>query len=186
VADGNVLLGLARTAIGEALGLDPCPIEADDWLHCPGATFVTLTRKRQLRGCIGTLEARRPLMADVQANAVAAAFYDRRFRPLSLAEFGEVSIGVSLLSPPEPVEGASEADALARVRPFEDGLVLQYGELRSTFLPQVWAQLSEPKDFLRHLKAKAGLPADFWAQGIKLARYSVQSWTDENFPGGKS
>lgn len=175
---GNTLLHLARAAIGKELGFFSHELPRTDWLEEPGATFVTLTLDVQLRGCIGSLEAHRPLIDDVRANAVASAFRDPRFEPLSKAEFGQVFIDVSLLSKPEPMHFENEKDALEQLNPGLDGVILAYGRHRATYLPQVWAQLPEPRDFITQLKNKAGLPGDFWSDDIKLSRYTVQKWRE--------
>lgn len=176
---GLILLPLARGSIAEALGRPyPLPDDAQPWLDEPGATFVTLTRDGELRGCIGSLEARRPLREDVRANALNAAFRDPRFPPLTSREWPDIRIEVSLLAPPEPLPVGSEQEAWEKLRPHVDGVILEYGPYRSTFLPQVWEQLSEPDRFLAHLKMKAGLPWDFWAPQIRLARYTVQKWKE--------
>ncbi len=173
---GRILIPLARAAIGRELGHD-LPAAADAaWLHAPGATFVTLTASGQLRGCIGTLEAHRPLLEDVTANAVAAAFRDPRFQPLGRDEFTAVAVEVSLLSAMEILRFDDEASALAQLRPDIDGVVLQYGRHRSTFLPQVWEQLPDRTEFIAQLKYKAGLPPDFWSSELKLSRYTVSKW----------
>ncbi|MHB8838637.1 MAG: AmmeMemoRadiSam system protein B [Gemmatimonadaceae bacterium] len=179
-AKGMTLLLLARAAIAEALGHDVPAIggEAAPWLSRPGATFVTLTRKGRLCGCIGSIEARRPLREDVQENAVAAAFQDSRFRPLRESELDEVRVEVSLLSPLEPLRFASETDALAALRPHVDGVVFEYGRHRSVYLPQVWEQLPKPAEFLANLKEKAGLPGSFWAPGVTLSRFTVAKWRE--------
>ncbi len=175
---GRVLVPLARAAIGRELG-HHLPSAADAaWLRAPGATFVTLTADDQLRGCIGTLDAHRPLAEDVTANAVAAAFRDPRFKPLQRDEFAAIAVEVSLLSAMEMLRFDDEAGALAQLRPQIDGIVLQYGHHRSTFLPQVWEQLPEPAEFLAHLKRKAGLPMDFWAEQVRLSRYTVSKWKE--------
>ena len=145
----------------------------------PGASFVTLTRRGDLRGCIGSLEAHRPLGLDVRENAVAAAFRDPRFMPLSRKEFDGVRVEVSVLSPHEPLVLGSEKDALDVLRPGIDGVVFEYGHHRSTFLPQVWEQLPDPAEFIAHLKRKAGLPMDFWADEVRLSRYTVDKWKEE-------
>jgi len=176
---GATLLKLARAEIASKLGRPGAVSAQSDWLAEPGATFVTLTRQGELRGCIGTLEAHRPLGVDVRENAVAAAFRDPRFMPLSRAEFDEIRVEVSLLSPTEPLAVDDEAAALAALRPHVDGVVFEYGHYRSTFLPQVWEQLPEPAEFLAHLKRKAGLPVDFWAEQVKLSRYTVSKWKEE-------
>jgi len=178
---GPTLLALARGALAQALyRTSPVPTLPAGalWLHELGATFVTLTQRGQLRGCIGTLEPHRPLHADVQANAVAAALRDPRFAPLAIHELAHTAIEVSLLSGREPLSFGSEAEALALLRPGTDGVVLACGQRRSTFLPQVWEQLSEPAEFLAQLKAKAGLPRDFWSSQMQLERYTVRKWKE--------
>ncbi len=146
-------------------------------LSDPGATFVTLTIGGQLRGCIGSLVAHRPLGQDVVANAVSAAFRDPRFPPLSTEEFEDVDVEVSQLTAPQPLweagDAPSEPAALDMLRPHVDGVVIQYGNHRATFLPQVWDQLPDPVEFMTHLKAKAGLPANFWSRNIQVQTYQV-------------
>lgn len=176
---GHILTQLARASIARALGE---PVEAPphpDWLDAPGAAFVTLTREGELRGCIGSLEARRSLAEDVEENARLAAFADPRFPPLSREEFADTRVEVSVLSPAEPLAFSDEADALRRLRPGVDGVILEYGRHRATFLPQVWRQLPDPRDFLAHLKRKAGLPADFWHPDIRLYRYTVEKYEED-------
>lgn len=173
---GKTLLHLARAAIAGELGFISGDLPRADWLEEPGATFVTLNLDEQLRGCIGSLQAYRPLIDDVRQNAVAAAFYDPRFQPLSKEEFPRILIEVSLLSKPESIRFSSEQDALAQLNPGTDGVVLEFGHQRATYLPQVWAQLPDPETFISHLKAKAGLPEDFWSSDIRLSHYTVQNW----------
>lgn len=175
---GASLLTLARNAIGRRFGVAEKPVAANPALQQPGATFVTLTQAGELRGCIGSLEAHRALAADVAENAVAAAFRDPRFPPLSDDEFPRTRVEVSLLEPSEPLAFSDENDALARLRPGIDGVVLTHGRRRATFLPQVWESLPEPRRFMAQLKVKAGLPADFWDGQINLARYGVQKWKE--------
>jgi len=175
---GRALLGIARNTIAHQLGFPVKPMEPADGLNEPGATFVTLTRHGELRGCMGTLEARRPLQDDVEHNALAAAFHDPRFTPLTEDEFHDVKVEVSLLSPPQPLLFADEADALAQLRPYIDGVIFEYGQYRSTFLPQVWDQLPQPWQFMAHLKRKAGLPQNFWSPEVKLFRYTVEKWKE--------
>lgn len=185
----KILLQLARAAIAERLGLDWPAVDIDDnddWLQERAATFVTLTKHGELRGCIGSLEARRSLLEDVVENARSAAFGDPRFPPLSTAEFDDIDIEVSLLSPPEKMTFSSEADALAQLQPGVDGIVFEYGPYRSTFLPQVWEQLPKPAEFMAHLKLKAGLPADFWHDDVTLKRYHVNKWREQDFEARKS
>lgn len=198
-ARGRLLLALARQAIAESLGLpapdggggfqltggpsagEPAgPDDPASWLRAPGASFVTLMRGGRLRGCVGSIRARRPLGEDVRANARAAAFSDPRFPPLTEPEWPQIRVEVSLLTPPELLSPApSEEAAAAALRPGLDGVVLEYGELGATFLPQVWMQLGEPRVFLAHLKHKAGLPRAFWSPEIRLLRYAVEKWVEE-------
>jgi len=175
---GQALLLTARNAIGKRFGRAASPVGTLAELAEPGATFVTLTQRGQLRGCIGSLEAQRPLAIDVAENAIAAAFRDPRFPPLEEDEFSRTRVEVSLLTPAEPFPVASEADALSRLRPGIDGLILSYGRHRATFLPQVWESLPEARQFVAQLKLKAGLPADFWHAQIALARYGVKKWKE--------
>jgi AmmeMemoRadiSam system protein A len=179
----RVLLQIARAAIAESLGLSVAEkqLEDEDWLQQKGACFITLTQQGQLRGCIGTLDARRPLLDDVKANAKAAAFKDTRFSPLTSDELNATQIEISLLSPMQALSFSSEQDALSQLQPGIDGLVFEYGYQRSTFLPQVWEQLPEAKNFMAHLKHKADLPGDFWSDDIKLYRYSVSKWKESDF-----
>jgi hypothetical protein len=174
----TTLLAVARDAISQRLGAGGVDYVPPAWLQEPGASFVTLTQAGALRGCIGSLEAHRSLLADVRANAVAAALRDPRFPPLRAEELPQTRIEVSLLSAAEDMEIASEADAIARLRPGVDGVVLQFGRARGTFLPQVWESLPRPEDFLAQLKRKAGLPPDFWHDDIRLARYTVRKWRE--------
>ncbi|MDO8438442.1 MAG: AmmeMemoRadiSam system protein A [Nitrosomonadaceae bacterium] len=177
---GKILLPIARAAIAHVLHA-PYPAAADEtaaWLAEPGASFITLTQSGELRGCIGTLQPHRPLLADVKSNAVSAALHDPRFLPLTLEEFVTVQVEVSLLTAPQPLGFADEADALAQLRPGTDGVVFEYGRYRSTFLPQVWESLAQPHLFLAMLKRKAGLPDNFWAEDVKLSRYTVTKWRE--------
>jgi hypothetical protein len=175
---GPTLLALARCAIGAELGVPERAVAPHEALAAPGATFVTLRREGALRGCIGSLEARRPLGADVRANAVAAAFRDPRFAPLAVHEFHATKIEVSLLSASVQFAFADEADALVQLRPGIDGVILEAGWRRATFLPQVWEQLPEPREFLAALKHKAGLPEDYWSAQVRMARYTVTKFAE--------
>lgn len=174
---GPALLASARQAIAAHFGAAQPNVNHAAYAS-PGATFVTLTLDGQLRGCIGSLEAHRPLGDDVRANAQSAAFRDPRFKPVSAEEFQRLKVEVSLLSKPVPMQFASETDALSQLRPGIDGIILVAGAARSTFLPQVWEQIPEPRQFIAQLKLKAGLPANVWPEGIKLFRYEVQKWKE--------
>lgn len=172
---GQRLIELARDAILRGPTHDEThPREA--WLAAPGATFVTLKLDGELRGCIGSLEARRSLGEDVVRNALAAAYRDPRFPPVTVAECERLQVEVSLLTPALPMAVTSEAEALRLLRPGVDGVVLEYGQRSSTFLPQVWESLPDPRDFLAELKRKAGLARDFWDPRLRLSRYTVEKF----------
>ena len=182
---GQTLLSIARAAISTALGRKLQANEDAPWLQEPGACFVTLTQQGQLRGCIGSLQASRTLLADVKANAVAAAREDPRFSPLIASELDHTEIEVSLLSSMQALCFDSEAHALAQLQAGVDGVVFEFNHYRSTFLPQVWEQLPTPQEFMAHLKRKAGLSPGFWSEGVRLQRYSVRKWkeSDSAAPG---
>ena len=173
-ARARLLTSLARSAIAAEFGAPWPDLPRPVWLDEPAATFVTLTLHRQLRGCIGSLEAYRSLYDDVTHNARAAAFGDPRFPPLAADELPAVRIEISVLTAPQPLPCSSEADALRRLRPGIDGVIFQYAGRRATLLPQAWKQLPEPHEFLAHLKLKAGLPADLRADDAQLAVYQVE------------
>jgi AmmeMemoRadiSam system protein A len=174
------LMAVARRAIEHGLQhgtqwiVTPSEFHRD--LKAVRASFVTLQKHGQLRGCIGHLEAVQPLVVDVAENAYAAAFRDPRFPPLTQAEWPEVDLHLSLLTAPERIDFDDERALLAQLRPGEDGLILQDGPNRGTFLPSVWESLPEPEDFLLHLKRKAGLAANHWSDTIECYRYRTESF----------
>ena len=175
---GLALLAQARAAIAAELGLAsamPPPLAV---MNEPAAAFVTLTKSGQLRGCIGSLEARRSMLEDVRGNACAAAFRDPRFAPLVAAELPQLRVEVSLLSPPVEMAVSSEEDALRQLRPGIDGLIFRVGDRRSTFLPQVWESLPEPRQFLAQLKQKAGVASDYWSPEVRLWRYQAEKFKE--------
>ncbi len=175
---GALLLPTARAAIARELGLSAGPpSERPAWALAPGASFVTLTERGELRGCIGSLEATRPLLDDVTDNAVSAATRDSRFPPLTQRELDRVLIEVSVLSAPVPLPASGLDDAYAALRPGVDGVIAQLGPWnRATFLPQVWEQLPEPEEFLSHLWRKAGVLPGEWPEGTALQTYTVRAW----------
>jgi len=175
---GDALLATARAALARAFDRAGVADSRHPALAEQGATFVTLTQRGELRGCIGTLEAHRPLREDVAHNALAAAFRDPRFAPLAAREFAITRVEVSLLSAPAPLTVADEADLLARLVPGVDGIVLSWRRRRATFLPQVWETLPEPQDFVAQLKRKAGLDARFWADDVRIERYTVAKFKE--------
>ena len=174
----RLLLKLAAASIKYGLeASSPLPVQLDDYddaLRQNGACFVTLEIDHQLRGCIGTLEAYRPLVLDVVENAYAAALLDPRFTPLQTAEYDALHYHISILHPPLEMQVKSEQDLLQQLRPGIDGLIIEDAGRRATFLPSVWESLSEPADFLRHLKHKAGLSEHHWSDNMKVHRYVVE------------
>jgi AmmeMemoRadiSam system protein A len=186
-AERRELLRLARASIEASLArgvsAGPVPFTAD--LHEPEfsvrrSSFVTLHRGEELRGCCGTLDAPRPLAEDVWRNAWAAAFNDYRFAPLTAAEWPQVSLHLSLLTAPEPLDVVTEEQLLAQLRPSMDGLILEGETARATFLPAVWEQLPSPAQFVRQLKLKAGWPADYWSPRVRAYRYTTESFDEES------
>ena len=155
------------------------PVDLDDYdadMQQQAATFVTLKKHGQLRGCIGMLKPVRPLVEDVAENAFAAAFRDSRFQPLQAEELPALDIHISILGQPQALPCDSEQDLLTQLRHGEDGLILRDGMHRATFLPSVWESIDNKAEFLQHLKRKAGLPADYWSDDIAFERYSVEEF----------
>ena len=180
-ADSRItLLGVARESIVHGLRHGrPLDTDGDYYppaLRIPRASFVTLETGDELRGCIGTLEARRSLVEDVAGNAFSAAFRDPRFPPLHADELAQLGIHISVLSPPQPMAFDSEGDLIAQLRPGADGLILSAPGHRGTFLPSVWESLPQPEEFLRQLKRKAGLPANYWSHDIAVERYTAETF----------
>lgn len=174
----KILLDLAKASIEQGLKTGT-PISPDlsnlpSQLTKQRATFVTLEKNQQLRGCIGTLQATRLLAEDVTYNAFAAAFKDPRFPALKKQELDYLEIHISILSAPEPLNFSSEQGLLAQLRPGIDGLILEAGSQRGTFLPTVWQSLPEPEKFLKYLKKKAGLPENYWSDTLKIQRYTTE------------
>jgi uncharacterized protein len=166
IAQDSIAYGLRN---GKALPVNPKDYPAELQVIC--ATFVTLEIAGQLRGCIGMLEAVQPLVVDIAKNAFLAAFRDYRFSPVSQAEYSQLQIHLSLLSPSEPIIFSSEHDLITQLRPNIDGLIMLEGGRRGTFLPSVWDSLPEPEQFLQQLKVKTGLPKSYWSDTLQVSRY---------------
>jgi AmmeMemoRadiSam system protein A len=183
VDDQNILMDIARQSIAYGIEYNRAmPVEPGKFsaaLQQDGASFVTLHLNQQLRGCIGSLQAYRPLIKDVSENAFAAAFRDPRFTPLKAPESDNLAIHLSILTPAEPIFFSSEQELLKKIEPGVDGLILEDNTHRGTFLPSVWESLPEPALFLAHLKQKAGLPVNYWSDSIKISRYQTQSFGEE-------
>jgi AmmeMemoRadiSam system protein A len=179
---GAALLALAASSLrhrvrtGEPVSVDPAAYAAE--LAEPGASFVTLRRKGELRGCIGSAQAWRPLVVDIAGNAAAAALEDPRFPPLPASELPGLWLSISILTAPEPVTARSEAEALTQIRPGRDGLILSDGARSALLLPQVWEMLPDPVEFVAALQEKAGLPAHHWSPETTLRRFESVSIED--------
>ncbi|MFH1153488.1 MAG: AmmeMemoRadiSam system protein B [Pseudomonadota bacterium] len=180
---GRILLKLARQTIAEKLGIPVDPGEKADLgtdlkapvFQNPSGTFVTLTIKGALRGCIGTIEPVESMADGIRGNARNAAFRDPRFSPLTRNEFDDVHIEVSLLTKPEKLDYTDGDDLISKLKPGVHGVILEKSYHRATFLPQVWEQLPRPEDFLTHLCRKAGLGGNEWKDGqIEVFTYGVE------------
>ena len=175
----GLLLQLAEQSILSGIeNSKPLSISLEQYpqaLQKQRATFVTLNIQQQLRGCIGSLSAYRPLVLDVVHNAYAAAFSDPRFPELTKKEFSLLEYHISILSPSSPIKFETYEDLLSQIRPGIDGLILSEGSYRGTFLPSVWDQLNDKDLFMKHLLNKAGLASDYWSKDIEISRYTVES-----------
>lgn len=181
--DRKFLLQLARDTMENAVNGKPKPQRETDSIpeSCrqKGASFVTLTIEGELRGCIGTLEAYKPLFTDVQDHAVQAALEDYRFPPVSSEELPLISIEISRLTDPVPLHYDSPADLATLLKPHIDGVILKDGYRRATFLPQVWEQLPEPGMFLAHLCQKMGAAPDLWRHKVlEVSIYHVEEFSE--------
>jgi len=158
----------------------------DAALQQHGACFVTIYShpsnnvEKQLRGCIGTLKAYQPLVVDVIEHAYAAAMRDPRFPPINTMELNHLELDISVLTPEVPIECSSEQELLEQLTPFKDGLSIEDGVNKATFLPSVWDQLPNKQDFLNHLRLKAGMSKDHWSEQFKAYKYQTLIITAEN------
>jgi len=177
----RLLLILARQAIEAALTNQPLP-PLDRHSLSPalleaGASFVTLTRGFDLRGCVGALEPYQPLVDDVREHAVAAALQDFRFPPVRPEELPHLQIEISRLTLPEDLEYSSPEDLLQKLRPNQDGVTIFDGRYRATFLPQVWEKLPDPAEFLEHLCMKMNASPDLWRRRkLRVQTYQVEEF----------
>lgn len=172
------LLAIARASLSQAVREgSPAWVElaqVSPRLREPGASFVTLTKAGELRGCIGTLAAHQPIAQGVAHNAMASALQDPRFPPVSPRELPDIKIEISVLSAPVDFPVRDEADLLQKLQPGVHGLIIEDSLHRATFLPAVWEQLPDPKDFVAHLKRKAGLSTDYWSPALCCQVYTAQ------------
>lgn len=179
---GEALLRLAASSIENGI-INGAPVHVDleDWpQECrePGASFITLKRSGNLRGCIGSPLAHQALARDVSENAFKAAFKDRRFRPLDKGEVSDIALSISVLTKPEEMSFEDEEDLLRKITPGEDGLIMIEGQKRGLFLPMVWEGLPDPRSFLNNLKRKAGLPENYWSPDIRIQRFLARQLKD--------
>jgi AmmeMemoRadiSam system protein A len=178
---GEMLIELARKTVEQKLRKEDISFKPDEpVLSVKVATFVTLKIDGKLRGCIGNLEPVGALWEGIRDNAINAAFNDHRFSPLTPEELTVVQFDISILSPPKPLEYDGADDLSTKLRPGIDGVILQDGLRRATFLPQVWQQLTSTEQFLGHLCLKAGLPQESWRQKkLEIQTYQVQCFEEE-------
>ena len=181
----RTLLRMARRAMECGVRREKLPAVDEAGLSAPlrenGASFVTLTIHGELRGCIGTLEARQPLAQDVCEHAVAAALEDPRFPPVRDDELNRIQIEVSRLMRPVPLEYKDAADLVSKLRPFVDGVILRDGFRRATFLPQVWEKIPDTADFLNYLCLKIGVDANRWrTQHLDVFVYQVEEFHESS------
>ncbi len=179
-AERQQLLFLARNAILSHLQQpDSFEIKLDQYspgLRSKLACFVTLKIQGRLRGCIGSLVAQRELVVDVAHNAIAAAMQDRRFKPLTLEEYRQMDLHLSVLSPPYRVDSQTREELVTRLRPGIDGVILQQGGHQATYLPSVWEQIPDPEQFVSELRAKAGLPRAGWSEQMNVSFYTTEEF----------
>ena len=180
----HLLLKIAREAIEAVANNDDLPVlkaaDYTDALRQDGVSFVTLTIDKQLRGCIGALEAYQPLYLDVQEHAAAAATQDYRFPRVKAHEVELINIEISRLTPTQPLDYVDGQDLVRKLRPGVDGVLIRDGARRATFLPQVWEKLPDPQDFLAHLCHKMGAPGNCWQIGkLQVFTYQVEEFREE-------
>lgn len=181
VEEQRILLHLAREAMEHRVkggGLPPLdPSSLLPGLLEEGSSFVTLTIRGQLRGCIGSLEPYQSLAEDVREHAVAAALQDPRFPPVREEELNGIQIEISRLTRPIPLEYKDARDLLSRLCPNVDGVVLRDGFHRATFLPQVWEKISDPAEFLSNLCYKMGADPNLWrSKHLEVLTYRVEEF----------
>lgn len=180
----DILLYLANAAIVASVDEGSLPstdhIALPPRLTEPGASFVTLKIGGQLRGCMGTIEAKHPLAEDVTKNASSAALRDPRFPSVTLEEIDLIETEVSVLTTPEILLYSSSEDLLSRLKPGIDGVIVKKGIRRATFLPQVWKKVEDAEDFLSRLCLKANLTQDAWrSEELEILTYTVESFSRE-------
>ncbi|MCD4741045.1 MAG: AmmeMemoRadiSam system protein A [Desulfobacteraceae bacterium] len=183
--EGKQLLDIARVTISSEFNLDDSIKKVKEELKTNifyenRGTFVTLYKKGNLRGCIGTLEPVESIIQGIQDNAINAAFKDPRFSPVKSNELKNIKIEISILTEPEKLKYSTSKDLLTQLKPFTHGVIIEKKHHKATFLPQVWDQLPDTTDFLSHLCMKAGLSANEWTNGkLEVMIYHVQYFKEE-------
>ena len=173
LAEQTIRNGAARNTSGPpTIAHDELPL----WARTPAATFVTVYVDGTLNGCVGTLMPVRPLAEDIVTNAYRAAFEDPRFTGVTANDLADLFVHVAILGPLEPLTVDDERDLLEQIRVGVDGVVLDDGDRRGTFLPAVWAKLPDPRAFLGQLKRKAGFADDEWPATLQTYRFSVDEF----------
>ena len=173
------LLALARTSISSHFEQIRVVLPEDEAFIPKKGVFVSLHKGEELRGCIGTLEAYQPLALDVQEHAIAAALEDYRFNPVTPGELDQIEMEISWLSEPQDIDYDKPDSLPDHLRPGVDGVILQDGFRKATFLPQVWQQLPDPKYFLSHLCQKMGASADLWRRRkLQVKIYQVEEFNE--------
>ncbi len=176
----RTLLALARTTIEEFVSRGSryqAPAEIlGRWpiLRLRRCVFVTLTKRGVLRGCIGGLTEPKPLWLGVRDAAIGAATEDPRFPAVRPEEIADLSIEISILTQPRRIRVEDPERYPEVLRPGQDGVILEVGSGRSTFLPTVWRQIPQPEEFLRQLCRKQGAEPDAWrSTAAVLHRYGT-------------
>ncbi len=179
------LLGLARQAVASAAAGGPAPEVPTEGLASElleiRACFVTLTKAGELRGCIGHVLPQEPLYLAVMDNAHAAAIRDPRFPPVRPDEVAQLKLEISVLTEPQALVFASPDELLEKLQPHRDGVFLRIEHQTATFLPQVWAQVSDKTEFMDCLARKAGCPPSAWREpGAQAFTYRVEAFAETN------
>ena len=182
----DIVIALAKAAILVALH-QPEDFDLENALKAypnleeDGAVFITINTEpnEQLRGCIGSLQAYRPLYKDIISNAQSAALRDPRFTPLTLEELSHVKIEVSILSEPKILEYTDIKDLESKIVPFQDGIVLKHNGKHATYLPQVWEQLPRFDDFFSSLCLKANVDNNCLSEHPEISTYQVEKYKEK-------
>ncbi|MDC0033316.1 AmmeMemoRadiSam system protein B [Alphaproteobacteria bacterium] len=175
------LIAIAQRSIRHGVKTGRCPnvdiMSFPQPMRTMRRTFVSIHANGKLRGCVGSIGASNHLVTDVVQNAYRAAFQDKRFKALTDSDLEGIDLGVSILSTPRPMEFDDEAHLAEQIQPDKDGLILSDGDKSGVFLPVVWEQNSSPREFVRRLKNKAGLPLDYWSDSLQVWRYTTETFS---------